>query len=237
MYPNTAYDLRDGLIKEHMGFVDFVVQRMRPRIPLFVSIEELRSAAMYGLMDAANRFDPGKGVLFKTYAETRIRGAIMDEVRKMDWFSRSMREKHNRMIKEIKKLEEHLEREPTDEEVAAAMNMEVEVYRKNLDEIGHLGVVSLNELLGPSSNGQTFLDQLSDNGRKNPDEALQRRELVRELAEQLEKLSQKERLVLTLFYYEEFTQKEIAGILGLSEGRISQLHSQALLKLKARMTE
>jgi RNA polymerase sigma factor for flagellar operon FliA len=218
-----------------MDFADFVVQRMRSQIPVFISIDELKSAAMYGLMEAAGRFDPGRGVLFKTYAEARIRGAIMDEVRKMDWFSRSMREKHSRMIKEIRRLEQRLERDPTEEEIAEAMNLSLEEYQKVLTEIGHLGIVSLHEILNESSDGETFLNQIKDTENKNPDEDFGVKELIRELAVELNKLNEKERLVLTLFYYEEFSQKEIAGILELSEGRISQLHSQALLKLKAGM--
>ncbi|MFO8086020.1 MAG: FliA/WhiG family RNA polymerase sigma factor [Desulfobacterales bacterium] len=237
MYQTTTYDQRDVLIKTHMGFVDFVVQRMRPQIPVFISMEELKSAAMYGLIEAAGRFDPGKGILFKTYAETRIRGAVMDEVRKMDWFSRSMREKHTRMTKEIKKLEQQLGRGPTEVEIAEAMDMSTEDYQKLLNEIGHLSIVSLNEILGDSFNGETFLHQLKDVNGKSPEEQFGTRELIQEVADEIDKLPEKERLVLTLFYHEEFTQKEIAEIMELSEGRISQLHTQALLKLKARMLD
>jgi RNA polymerase sigma factor FliA len=235
MYQITAYDQRDQLIKAHMDFADFVVQRMRSQLPVFISIDELKSAAMYGLMEAAGRFDPGRGVLFRTYAETRIRGAIMDEVRKMDWFSRSMREKHGRMNREIRRLEQQLGRDPTEEEIAEAMNLSREQFQMVLNEIGHLGIVSLNEVLNESSDGETFLDQVKDDENKHPDEQLGIQELIQELAVKLNKLSEKERLVLTLFYYEEFSQKEISEILELSEGRISQLHSQALLKLKAIM--
>lgn len=235
MYQTTAYDQRDGLIKAHIDFVNFVVQRMRPQIPVFISMDELKSAAIYGLIEAAGRFDPNRGVLFKTYAETRIRGAVMDEIRKMDWFSRSMREKHTRMIKEIKKLEQQMGREPEEKEIADAMNVSTEEYQKLLTEIGHLSIVSLNEILSDSSNGETFLDQLKDINGKSPEEAFGNQELIHELAGEIEKLSEKERLVLTLFYYEEFSQREIAEILELTEGRISQLHTQALMKLKARM--
>ncbi len=235
MYQTTAYDQRDQLIRDHMDFADFVVQRMRSRIPVFISIDELKSAAMYGLMEAAGRFDPNRGILFKTYAETRIRGAIMDEVRKMDWFSRSMREKRGRINKEIRRLEQQLGRDPTEKEIAEAMNLTREQYQKVIDEIGNLGIVSLNEILDDSSDGETFIDQVRDDGNINPDERFGMRELIQELAVEIEKLSEKERLVLTLFYYEEFTQKEISEILELSEGRISQLHSQALMKLKTVM--
>jgi RNA polymerase sigma factor FliA len=174
------------LIKDHMDFADFVVQRMRSQIPVFISIDELKSAAMYGLMEAAGRFDPSRGILFKTYAETRIRGAIMDEVRKMDWFSRSMREKHGRMIKEIRRLEQQLGRDPTEEEIAEAMNLSREQYQKVINEIGHLGIVSLNEILNDSSDGETFLDQVRDDENKNPDEQFGIQELIRELAVELQ---------------------------------------------------
>jgi RNA polymerase sigma factor FliA len=235
MYQTGTYDQRDRLVKTHMDFAEYVVQRMRSQLPVFISIDELKSAAIYGLMEAAGRFDPGRGVLFKTYAETRIRGAIMDEVRKMDWFSRSMREKHGRMNREIRRLEQQLGRDPTEEEIAEAMNLSREQYQTVLKEIGQLGIVSLNEILNEESDGATFLDQVRDDENKNPDEQFGIQELIRELAVEINKLSEKERLVLTLFYYEELTQKEISEILELSEGRISQLHSQALSKLKAGM--
>ncbi len=235
LYQATAYDQREELIREHLDFVEFVVHRMRPQIPASISMDDLRSAAMYGLMDAARRFDPNKGVLFKTYAESRIRGAVLDELRKMDWFSRSMREKHSRVLSEIKRLEQELGRDPTEEEIAESMEMELKEYQQILNEIGHLGIVSLHEVLDENAGGDTFLDQLNDPSEDSPEEAVGRQELVRELADAVDRLSEKERLVITLFYYEEFTQKEIAEVLELSEGRISQLHSQALLKLRASM--
>jgi len=235
LYQPAAYDQRDELIKAHLDYVDFIVHRMRPQIPGNVSLDDLKSAAMYGLMDAASRFDPDKGVLFKTFAETRIRGAVLDELRKMDWFSRSMRDKHNRVFREIKRLEQELGRDPTEEEIAEAMDIELEAYQQILNEIGHLGVISLNEMLDESSGGGTFLDQLNDINGQNPEESIETQELIRDLAVALDRLSEKERLVITLFYYEEFTQKEIAEVLELSEGRISQLHSQALIKLRTKM--
>jgi len=235
LYQPTAYDQRDELIKAHLDYVDFIVHRMRPQIPGNISLDDLKSAAMYGLMDAASRFDPEKGVLFKTFAETRIRGAVLDELRKMDWFSRSMRDKHNRVFREIKRLEQELGRDPTEDEIADSLDMELDAYQQILNEIGHLGVISLNEVLDEAAGGETFLDQLNDINGQNPEESIETQELVRDLAGALDRLSEKERLVVTLFYYEEFTQKEIAGVLELSEGRISQLHSQALLKLRAKM--
>ncbi len=233
----TAYDQRDGLIEDHLHFVDFVVHRMRPQIPGFVSLDELKSAAMQGLMEAAGRFDPDKGVLFKTFAETRIRGAVLDEIRKMDWFSRSMREKHSRVYSEIRRLEQKLGRDPSEDEIAQSLEMSLAEYQKLLSEIGHLGIVSLHEVMDAALGGASFMDQLRDARGVSPEDELDKKELIGEMADAIECLSEKERLVVSLFYYEEFTQKEIASVLELSEGRISQLHSQALLKLKAYMRE
>ncbi len=237
MYHAEAYNQRDDLVRQHMDLAEFVVYRMRPQIPASVSVDELKSAAMHGLMEAATRFDPSRGVMFKTFAEPRIRGAVRDELRKMDWFSRSMRDKHNRVLKEVKHLEQKLGREPDEEEIADSMDLDIEDYRQMLNEIGHLGIVSLNEVLDDSSDrsGTSFMDQLGNAGQDSPEEAMGRRETVKHIAGLIDRLSEKERLVVSLFYYEEFTQKEIAGILELSEGRISQLHSQALAKLRAAM--
>lgn len=237
MYHAGAYDQRDELVKENLDLADFVVYRMRGQIPASVSIDELKSAAIHGLMEAAARFDPSRGIMFKTFAEPRIRGAVRDELRKMDWFSRSMRDKHNRVLRQIKQLERQLGREPSEEEIAGAMEVDLEEYRRILKDVGHLGIVSLHEVLDDSfgRKGTAFIDQLEGNGEASPEETLDRKELVAELAGLIDRLSEKERLVVSLFYYEEFTQKEIAGILELSEGRISQLHSQALAKLRAGM--
>ncbi len=237
MYQAASYDQRDGLIREHLQFVNFVVHRMRPQIPGFISMDELKSAAMQGLMDAAGRFDPGKGVLFKTFAETRIRGAVLDEIRKMDWFSRTMREKHNRVYSGIRRLEQKLGRDPSEDEIADEMNISLEEYQTLLREIGHLGIVSLHEVMDRAGGGASFLDQLKDCDGSSPEDEIRKKELIGEMADAIDCLSEKERLVVTLFYYEEFTQKEIASVLDLSEGRISQLHSQALLKLKVAFQE
>src|SRR6056297_775833 len=237
MYQASAYDQRDELIRAHLDFVDFVVYRMRPQIPATVTMDELKSAAMHGLMEAASRFDPARGVMFRTFAETRIRGAVRDELRKMDWFSRTMREKHNRVLREVKQLERQLGRSPEENEIAEALGVSLEQYQKLLNEIGHLGIVSLNEVLDSCSGGDTFMDHLEDCRGETPEEATGKKQLIGMLAGAIDRLTEKERLVVTLFYYEEFSQKEIAGILELSEGRISQLHSQALLKLRARMQE
>ena len=231
---NSTPGQRAELFRTHVSLVDFVVDRMVFHVPVFLTREDLKGAAMTGLMEAANRFDPNKGFQFKTFAEHRIRGAILDEVRKMDWFSRSLREKQNRLHQVIQKLEEKMDGPPNEEDIARALNMDLDEYYRLLSEVGHLGCVSLNSSLKHSEE-ECFLDLLEDSGNDNPHQTLEKRESVKIIAEQLKNLSHNERMVISLYYYEELTQKEIAEVLELTEGRISQLHSQALHKLKVRI--
>jgi RNA polymerase sigma factor for flagellar operon FliA len=233
--PVPPLDDRSQLIRENMPLVELVVQRMIPQVPSFMTKEDMISAAMVGLIDAANKFDPTKGVKFKTFAEYRVRGAIFDEMRKLDWFSRSMRDKQNTLTQTMLRLERMLGRSPEEEEMAREMAMSLDDYRDLLAEVSHLGCVSLHETLDHSEEGRSFLDSLEDIGGPVPDEILERAEMTRVMAEILEELSNKERLVIALYYYEELTQKEIAEVLSVSEGRVSQLHSQALLKLRVKL--
>jgi len=232
-YSNTSSPVIE-LAREHMPLVRLVVERMKSQVPGFVNRDDMMSAAMEGLMDAASRFEPERGIMFKTFAERRIRGAIYDEIRKMDWFSRSLRGKQGRISKAIERLEHRLGRSPEEEEIAAELELSVDGYREMLSQVGHLGCVSLNEVLDEQDDTRNFMDLLKDD---SPDaqECLESSDLAQQLARHLEMLSEKERLVISLYYYEELTQKEIAEVLELTEGRISQLHSQALVKLKVKL--
>jgi len=226
---------RDRLVEQHLSLVSFLVERMVTQVPSFLSREDLASAGMTGLLDAANRFDPDKGVLFKTFAEQRIRGAIIDEVRRLDWFSRGLRHKQSTLQQAIGRLQQRLGREPDEAEIAAEMGLPLAEYRELLGQVSYLGCVSLNETLDDSDDGHSFLENLADEDRPTVLERLEQSELATEIAGVLEQLSEKERLVISLYYYEELTQKEIAGVLELTEGRVSQLHSQALAKLKTKI--
>lgn len=227
---------REKMIENHLSLVDFLVDRMMTQVPGFVNRDEIRSAALMGLLDAANRFDPRRGVLFKTFAERRIRGAVFDEVRRMDWFSRTMREKQSRLAKATDALNKKLGREAEDEELAEAMELSLDDLHELKLQVSQLGYVSLHEKLDDSDDsGKSFIDNLEDTGQASVQEKMEASELTKELAGYLELLSEKERLVIALLYYEELSQKEIAEVLELTEGRISQLHSQALGKLKTKM--
>ncbi len=228
-------DDRSRLIREHMSLVDIVVQRMVPQVPSFMSKDDMTSAAMEGLIDAANKYDPSKGAKFRTFAEYRIRGAIFDEMRKLDWFSRSLREKHSQLSQTMLRLERKLGRSPDEEEMAEAMDMSLDQYHDTLTKVSHLGCVSLNETLDHSEEGRSFLDSLEQTDDPTPMDLIESQEMTALMAEVLEELSKKERLVIALYYYEELTQKEIAEVIGVTEGRVSQLHSQALIKLRVKL--
>ena len=237
IYPQPPHqDDKSKLIKDNLFLVDILVGRMVTQVPSFMNQDDMRSAGMLGLIDAANKYDKSKNILFKTFAEYRIRGAILDEMRKLDWFSRSLRDKQNRISRTISELEIKLGRDPEDFEIADALGVSTDDYFKMLGEVSHLGCVSLNETLDHSHEGRIFLDTLvEERAEVYPTEKLENHELTKRIAQVLEELSEKERLVISLYYYEELTQKEIAEVMDVSEGRISQLHSQALIKLKNKM--
>jgi len=229
-------DNRSQLIQDHLYLVDIIARRMVTQVPSFMSRDDIKSAGMLGLLDAANKYDPSKNILFKTFAEYRIRGAIFDEMRKLDWFSRSLRDKHNKIGRTIADLEMRLGRDPEEQEVAQAMGISIEEYRSILVDVNHLGCVSLNESLDHSEEGRSFLDNLSDDRpQAAPGTRIEEQQLTAAIAQVLGQLTEKERIVISLYYYEELTQKEIAEAMDLSEGRVSQLHSQALIKLKTKL--
>lgn len=206
MFPQVPpLDDRSQLIRENMPLVELVVQRMVPQVPSFMTREDMVSAAMVGLVDAANKFDPVKGVKFRTFAEYRVRGAILDEMRKLDWFSRSMRDKQHLLTQTMLRLERQLGRSPEEEEMAQEMGITLDEYHDLLVLVSHLGCVSLHETLDHSEEGRSFLDNLEDIGGPAPADIIEKAELTRIMADILEELSNKERLVIALYYYEELT--------------------------------
>ena len=234
--PQQLPEDRTTLIKDHLTLVDIIAGRMVTQVPSFMNRDDIRSAGMMGLIDAANKFKPEKKILFKTFAEYRIRGAILDEMRKLDWFSRSLREKQTSINRCMSELERELGRCPDELEMANRMELSLSQYQKMLGEVSHLGCVSLNETLDHSDSGRSFQDALiATHKSASPSAILEDHELTKSIAAIIEQLSEKERLVISLYYYEELTQKEIAVVLNVSEGRISQLHSQALIKLKTKV--
>ena len=227
---------RDELVVSHLPLVKFIVDRIASSLPPHLDRDDLRSAAVIGLISAAERFDPTRGVQFKTFAEQRIRGTIMDELRAQDWLTRSLRDKFKRLEREFSALEQRLGRNPSSDEVALAMGLELKDYFRLLEEIHLLSFVSLDDAWH-DEDGAPFglLDVLEDKGIESPQSQLIARQTVERLAEAIDNLPEKERIVITLYYYEELNLKEIGAVLDLTESRISQLHSQAIIRLRGKM--
>jgi RNA polymerase sigma factor FliA len=227
---------RDELVVSHLPLVKFIVDRIASSLPPHLDRDDLRSAAVIGLISAAERFDPSRGVQFKTFAEQRIRGTIMDELRAQDWLTRSLRDKFKKLEREFSQLEQHLGRNPSSDEVAVAMGLELKDYFRLLEEIHLLSFVSLDDAWH-DEDGAPFglLDVLEDKGTESPQSQLIARQTVERLAEAIDNLPEKERIVITLYYYEELNLKEIGAVLDLTESRISQLHSQAIIRLRGKM--
>jgi RNA polymerase sigma factor for flagellar operon FliA len=231
-----SYQSRDELIISHLPLVKYLVGRISTKLPPHLDQQDLMSAAIIGLITAADRFDPSRGIQFKTYAEKRIKGTIMDELRSLDWLPRTLREKYKRLESEFSKLEQKLRRNPNSEEIALAMGMELGEYFQLLEEVHTLSFISLDDFQ-EDDDGTPFglLDFLEDNSAENPQNQMMARQLVQSLGDAIEQLPEKERIVITLYYYEELNLKEIGEVLSLTESRISQLHSQAVLRLRTKM--
>ena len=227
---------RDELVVSHLPLVKFIVDRIASSLPPHLDRDDLRSAAVIGLISAAERFDPSRGVQFKTFAEQRIRGTIMDELRAQDWLTRSLRDKFKKLEREFSQLEQQLGRNPSSDEVAVAMGLELKDYFRLLEEIHLLSFVSLDDAWH-DEDGAPFglLDVLEDKGTESPQSQLIARQTVERLADAIDNLPEKERIVITLYYYEELNLKEIGAVLDLTESRISQLHSQAIIRLRGKM--
>lgn len=227
---------RDELIVSHLPLVKFLVGKIASQLPPHLDRDDLMSAAIVGLITAAERFDPTRGVQFKTFVEQRIRGTIMDELRAQDWLTRSLRDKFKRLEREFSVLEQQLGRNPSSEEVAKAMGIELHEYFRLLEEVHFLSVVSLDDSW-EDEDGSPFglLDVIEDKAIDNPQNQLMQRQTVELLAEAIDTLPEKERIVVTLYYYEELNLKEIGAVLSLTESRICQLHSQAILRLRTKM--
>lgn len=227
--PSAAKD-REQFILGHCDLIKFTALRLASRLPPHISVDDLFSAGVIGLMDAIDKFNPSQQVQFRTYARIRIKGAMLDEIRSMDWVPRSLRQKSTRLTKACEELEEQLGASPTDEEIAAHMGISLEAYYQLLDELKGISFlpVEIEDALG--ENG---LEQLRD--PQEPFQVIYREQIRMKLAEAIRQLPRQEQLVLSLYYYEELTMKEIGSVLGYTESRISQLHTKAVLSLRSRM--
>ena len=227
---------RDELIIEHLPLVKYLVKRIIPQLPSHVDPQDLTSAAMIGLINAADRYDPERGVLFKTFAEQHIRGTILDELRSYDVLSRSMRDKCKRLEREVVSLEHRLGRNPTGEEVANALNIDLNDYYAMLDDVHVFTFISMEDSWEDDEGSPLCLaDVLCESESRNPQQQVMKMQLAEALGQAIETLPDKERLAITLYYSEDLNLKEIGEALGLTESRISQLLSQAMVRLRGKL--
>jgi RNA polymerase sigma factor FliA len=228
---------RDQLIIRYAPWVKYIALRMAAKLPAHIQAEDLISAGIIGLIDALDKFNPTREVQFKTYAQIRIQGAMKDELRALDWASRSMRQKVKRLEQAYATLERELGRPPSSEEVASSLGIKMAVFEEMLDDVKGTTLVSLEELgQGPASEDKSaLLEALLTRQDQDPLEMLNLQDLKKALTVAIAELPEKERLVLSLYYFEELTMKEVGKVLNLTESRISQLHTQAVLRLRAKL--
>jgi RNA polymerase sigma factor FliA len=229
---------REQLVVAYSPLVKYVAGRMSSGLPAHVEEADLISYGLIGLINAIERFDPDREIKFETYAITRIKGAIIDELRALDWVPRSVRARAREIERVHGKLEHRLHRAPTDEEMALELGMSVDEFQEALVKISTSTVVALDELWATSdaSGDQvSLLDTLRDPDAPDPQQLLDASELKDRLADAISALPEREKLVIALYYYENLTLREIGEVLGVTESRISQLHTKAVLRLKSRL--
>jgi RNA polymerase sigma factor FliA len=225
---------QERVMDEHLPIVRLIARRIHERLPQHVPIEDLYSAGVVGLLDAFGRFDPSKQVLFRTYAQFRIRGAILDSLRTLDWSPRELRRKGRAVEEAIQRLTGELSRSPTDIEIAQKLNIPLAAYQQLLGELKGLEIGSLHT----EHSGHSGEEELIYVPARSEDDPLFRYldgEMRDRLTNAINDLPERERLIMTLYYYEETTMKEIGLILGVVESRVSQIHASAVLHLRARL--
>lgn len=232
-----SQDLRDKLIVQYSPLVKYVAGRVGVGLPRNVEQADLASFGVFGLIDAIEKFDPERGYKFETYAIARIKGAILDELRSIDWVPRSVRSKARNLERAMSKLESENHRAPTDKEVAEEMGVTEAQLQTTLSQISFVGVAALDEMLSGGERGEsvTLGDTVADT-KDGPMGVFEVEEMRQILAESINRMPEREKIVLTLYYYEGLTLAEIGRVLGVTESRVCQIHTKAVLQLKSRIT-
>jgi len=237
-WPETMNDTaRSALIIEYAPLVKLLANRLAMRVPPSVSLDDLTSAGIMGLLDAVDRFDPSRDVKFKTYAEFRIRGAMLDELRNLDWVPRSTRKKIHDMEKAIVSVESKTNRPANDEEIAQEMGVEIETYFSILNMAKGIELLSLDGYIKDDRNNSESKKSFKSliKGDDDPTNHVMFSELKFVIAKAIRALSKKEQMVISLYYYDELTLREIGEVMGLTESRISQIHTKAIIKLRSKL--
>lgn len=229
---------REALILQYASLVKYVAGRIAIGLPPNVDFDDLVSYGIFGLMDAIDKYEAARGIKFETYAIARIRGAILDGLRSNDWVPRSVRQKAREVERTCLDLENRLGRSATDQEISEAMNLSLQEFHQMLSEISCTTLSSLDELWtahNPEDESVRVLDLVENPDSEDPEQQVEMEELRRALAKAIDALPERDRLVITLYYYEGLTLKEIGEILEISESSVSQIHTKAVLRLRGRL--
>ncbi len=231
-------DQKDKLVLEYAPLIKFIAQKIAVRLPSNIELDDLISSGVIGLMDAIDKYDPTRDNKFKTYAEFRIRGAILDELRAQDWVPRSVRDKAKLLDRTMIELEAELGRSASDEEVATRLNMTMDEFHDLVNQVRPVSVLSIDESATFSNvDKKSIFNLLEATKLNNPFTQLNMKSVKDVVTRAIEDLPERQRLVLSLYYYEDLNLKEIGKVLRVTESRVSQLHAQAISRLRAKLTQ
>ncbi len=234
--PKEKLGTREEIIREYAPLIKYIAQKIAARLPANIELDDLISSGVIGLMDAIEKYDPTRDNKFKTYAEFRIRGAILDELRSQDWVPRSVREKAKLLERVYVKLESEIGRPATDEEVCAELKITQEEYHELLNQVRSISLLSYDDLNSLSKGDRRTALGLSETGKAHtPFSEVNLAHIKNIISQSIHDLPEKQRLVLSLYYYEDMNLKEIGKVLDVTESRVSQLHTQAVLRLRAKL--
>ena len=231
-------EIRSMFVKQYAPLVKYVAGKVAVGMPQNVEFDDLVGYGAFGLFDAIEKFDPDKHIKFKTYAVTRIRGAIFDELRSIDWVPRSVRQKAREMEDAVRKVESSLGRAASDKEIASELRVSMHDFEKTLVKLNSTSILSLNDVWysGGDNDNVTIVDSIESPNSMNPDIIVEKEEIKQVIIGAIKELPEKEKKVLVLYYYEDLTLKEIGKILEVTESRVSQLHTKAIIRLRAKLT-
>ena len=228
--------LKERIVLEHTALIRYIVNRIAVRLPSHIDLDDLHNTGVIGLMDAIDKYDPNKNCKFKTYAEFRIKGAILDQLRSLDWVPRSIRQKSRRLEQAYSEVEQRLGRSATENEIADSLGIQLHEFHFLVNQVRGISMVNLDELrAGGDSDQPLYGDIFEDVKAENPFASLKARELRQAVAECIGALPEKERLVVSLYYYEDLNMKEIGNVLGITESRVCQIHTKAVARLRSKL--